>query len=289
MAAVSLYFCAWVDVRFALVVIAAAAVNGALATAVARARAAARPRRRAAGWCGWRSCVDVAVLAVFAYHGFFLDSVTDVLQAVGLSATAPALGLLIPVGLSFVTLNAVSYVVDVGRGDVEPWRGVTCCSTSGFFPHLIAGPPVRVDELVPQFHDRPDPRRVPATDAFVLVGLGLFKAVVVAGYLATELVDPAFSAPGEAGGVTLLVALSRSPSRSTPASRGSPTSPSAAPCCSASSTRGRSTPRTGRCRSASSGTGGTPGVALAARLRLHAARRQPRRRRPPPTATSSPR
>ncbi len=147
------------------------------------------------------------VLGLFAYHGFFLGSVTDVIDALGLSATAPTLGLLVPVGLSIVTLHAIGYVVDVGRGDVEPVAWGDLLLYLSFFPHLVAGPPVRVDELVPQFHERPDPRRVPATDAFVLIGVGLFKAVVVAGYLGSELVDPAFADPGAASGWALAAAL----------------------------------------------------------------------------------
>ena len=151
--------------------------------------------------------IDVGVLGVFAYHGFFLDSITDLVDAVGLSATAPTLGLLVPVGLSIVTLHAIGYVVDVGRGDVEPVAWGDLLLYLSFFPHLVAGPPVRVDELVPQFHDRPDPRRVPATQAFVLVGVGLVKAVVIAGYLGDQLVDPAFADPGAASGWMLLAAL----------------------------------------------------------------------------------
>ena len=151
--------------------------------------------------------VDVVVLGLFAYHGFFLESVTDVFDALGLSATAPTLGLLVPVGLSIVTLHAISYVVDVGRGDVEPVAWGDLLLYLSFFPHLVAGPPVRVDELVPQFHERPDPRRVPATEAFVLIGVGLFKAVVIAGYLGSELVDPAFADPGAASGWALAAAL----------------------------------------------------------------------------------
>ena len=58
-----------------------------------------------------------------------------------------------------------------------------------FFPHLVAGPVVRVDELVPQFHERPDPGG-PATDAFVLVGSGWSGAVVITPWLAEQLVDP---------------------------------------------------------------------------------------------------
>ena len=207
MVAVSLYFCAWVDVRFALVVVGAALVNGALAAGAARALGADGPTPASRRYVRAAVVADVALLGVFAYHGFFLDSVTEVLDAVGLTAAAPTLDLLVPVGLSFVTLNAISYVVDVGRGDVEPVSGGDLLLYLAFFPHLVAGPPVRVDELVPQFHERPDPRRVPATEAFALIGVGLVKAVVVAGYLGTELVDPAFADPSAAGGPALVVAL----------------------------------------------------------------------------------
>jgi alginate O-acetyltransferase complex protein AlgI len=59
---------------------------------------------------------------------------------------------------------------------------------------------------VPQFHDRPDPRRVAATEAFALIGLGLVKVVVVSSYLGREIVDPAFADPGSRGGAELAVA-----------------------------------------------------------------------------------
>jgi alginate O-acetyltransferase complex protein AlgI len=207
MVAVSLYFCAWVDVRFALLIVGSAVVNEVMAVGAARALERGEPTPASRCWVAAAALTDVAVLGLFAYHGFFLDSVSDVLGALGLSATAPTLGLLVPVGLSIVTLNAIGYVVDVGRGEVEPVALGDLLLYLSFFPHLVAGPPVRVDELVPQFHERPDPRQVPATDAFVLVGVGLFKAVVVAGYLGSELVDPAFSDPGAASGWALAAAL----------------------------------------------------------------------------------
>ena len=113
--------------------------------------------------------------------------------------------MVVPVGISIYVLHAIGYVVDVGD-EVEPVAFADLLLYLCFFPHLVAGPVVRVDELVPQFHERPDPRRVPATDAFVLVGSGLVKAVVIAPWLAEQLVDPAFAAPAEAGGLELLVA-----------------------------------------------------------------------------------
>ena len=206
MIAFSLYFCGWVDLRFVLVVVGSAAVNGALAAGAHRAMRHGDPTVESRRLVRAAVGANLVLLGVFAYHGFFLDSVTEALESVGLSPTAPVLDLLVPVGLSFFTLHAISYVVDVGRGDVEPVAFGDLLLYLSFFPHLVAGPVARVDELVPQFHERPDPRRVPATDAFVLIGAGLFKALVIAGYLATEIVDPAFAAPGEASGLELVVA-----------------------------------------------------------------------------------
>lgn len=206
MIAVSLYFCGWVDLRFVLVVLGSAALNGALAVAARRAMPDRAPTIESRRLVRLAVAANLVTFGLFAYQGFFVDSINDALDGIGLSATAPVLGLLVPVGISFFTLHAISYVVDVGRGDVEPVAFSDLLLYLCFFPHIVAGPVVRIDELVPQFHERPDPRRIPATDAFVLIGTGLFKAVVVAGYLGTELVDPAFAAPGSASGIELLVA-----------------------------------------------------------------------------------
>src|SRR3546814_461935 len=76
-----------------------------------------------------------------------------------------------------------------------------------FFPHLVAGPIVRASEFKPQLRQRADPRTIPAGEAFRLIAFGLFKKVVVSSYLATELVDPVFGAPGAHAPLELLVAV----------------------------------------------------------------------------------
>jgi alginate O-acetyltransferase complex protein AlgI len=64
-----------------------------------------------------------------------------------------------------------------------------------FFPHVLAGPVLRVRELVPQLGERPDPRRVATGEAFPRLLGGLFKVVVVAGYLAAQLTGPVLGEP----------------------------------------------------------------------------------------------
>jgi alginate O-acetyltransferase complex protein AlgI len=206
MIALSLYFYGWVDVRFVFVLVASAAVNSALAVAVRRAMPGGEPTAASRTLVRVAVAANLAVLGVFRYHGFFADSLGDALGSVGLHPSGPALDLLVPIGLAFLTLHAISYVVDVGRGDIEPVAFADVLLYMSFFPHVVAGPIVRVDEVVPQFHDRPDPRRVAATEAFALIGLGLVKVVVVSSYLGREIVDPAFADPGSRGGAELAVA-----------------------------------------------------------------------------------
>lgn len=206
MIAFSLYFCAWVDVRFALVVLGVAVLGWAAAVAAHRAMPEGDPTPASRRIVRAAVAAEVAVLAALAYRGFLVDSVTGALERLGWSGSEPVVDVVVPVGISIYVLHAIGYLVDVGRGEVEPVAFADLLLYLCFFPHLVAGPVVRVDELVPQFHERPDPRRVPATDAFVLVGSGLVKAVVIAPWLAEELVDPAFAAPAQASGLELLVA-----------------------------------------------------------------------------------
>ncbi|HET8620978.1 MAG TPA: MBOAT family protein [Acidimicrobiales bacterium] len=205
MIALSLYFYGWVDLRFVYVLVASATVNWALALAVRRAMPGGERTVQSRRLVRLAVAANLVVLGVFKYHDFFVASTADALAAVGLHPTPPVLDILLPVGISFFTFHAISYVVDVGRGDIEPIGYADVLLYMSFFPHLVAGPIVRVDELVPQFHARPDPRRIPATEALTLIGVGLFKKVVVSSYLATQLVDPAYGAPGSHSGTELLV------------------------------------------------------------------------------------
>jgi alginate O-acetyltransferase complex protein AlgI len=205
--AFSLYFYGWVDIRFVFVLVGSASINWALALATRRAMVEGRPTTDSRRLVRLAVAANVALLGVFKYHGFFIASTADALASIGLHPTTPVLAILLPVGISFFTFHAISYVVDVGRGDIEPVTYGDLLLYMSFFPHLVAGPIVRVDELVPQFHQRPDPRRVAFTEAVALIAVGLFKKVVVASFLGTQIVDPAFGTPGLRSGGELLVAV----------------------------------------------------------------------------------
>ena len=70
--------------------------------------------------------LDLAVLAVFKYYGFFVESTAEALDEVGLGLPLPLVTIALPVGISFFTFQAISYVVDVKRRLVSP----RACSTS---------------------------------------------------------------------------------------------------------------------------------------------------------------
>src|ERR1051325_675334 len=95
--------------------------------------------------------VDLAVLGFFKYYDFFLLNVIAALADLGVSASLPVMRIILPVGISFYTFHAMSYVVDVYRGKVRPEPSfVNIALYISFFPQLIAGPIVRASFIMPQ-------------------------------------------------------------------------------------------------------------------------------------------
>jgi alginate O-acetyltransferase complex protein AlgI len=139
--------------------------------------------------------LDLGVLAVFKYYGFFVGSTAEALDAVHLGMPLPLLTIALPVGVSFFTFQAISYVVDVKRRLVEPASLLDVAVYLSFFPHLVAGPIVRASEFLPQLRSPRDPKRVAVGSGLVLIGLGLVKKIVIADYLARSIVDPVFAVP----------------------------------------------------------------------------------------------
>jgi alginate O-acetyltransferase complex protein AlgI len=139
--------------------------------------------------------LDLGILGLFKYYGFFATDVARVLDAVGLGLPLPLLNLALPVGLSFFTFQAISYVVDVHRGICERAPTLDVAVYLWFFPHLVAGPIVRAREFLPQIARPRDREDVAVGAAVVLIALGLVKKVVIADFLARHAVDPVFAVP----------------------------------------------------------------------------------------------
>ncbi|MGH2448947.1 MAG: MBOAT family O-acyltransferase [Chloroflexota bacterium] len=138
---------------------------------------------------------DLGLLGWFKYYGFFVGNVAAFTARLGLPMPLPLLQVALPIAISFFTFQAMSYVIDVRRGKAQPAKLVDFALYLSFFPHLIAGPIVRSTELIPQFAEPRDPRKIEATRAFGLIAGGLLKKVLFADPIATQLVDPVFNSP----------------------------------------------------------------------------------------------
>ncbi|HEX4775690.1 MAG TPA: MBOAT family protein [Acidimicrobiia bacterium] len=151
--------------------------------------------------------MNLGLLGYFKYYDFFVSSGQNILRDLGISISPQIIAITLPVGISFFTFQALSYVVDIYRGNFEPVPLGEFAVYLSFFPHLVAGPIVRAAEFLPQLHERHDPRRVDGSRAFFLVASGLFKKVVIANFLATEIVDKVFASPGRHSGFEALIAI----------------------------------------------------------------------------------
>jgi alginate O-acetyltransferase complex protein AlgI len=189
--AASYVFYSAASVKFAFLLAGVAVANQVGAVLVARASSdRARTRITAA-----MVAVDLGVLGLFKYYGFFTEEWDALLDSIGLGMPLPLLSLALPVGLSFWIFQAISYVVDVKRGVMEPARTLDVMIYLAFFPHVVAGPIVRAREFIPQLSTPRDPRDVAVGPAVVLIGIGLVKKVAIADFLAREVVDPVFGVP----------------------------------------------------------------------------------------------
>ncbi len=197
----SLYFYAYWDVRFVGLMLACITVNYTAARYLDH-----REDDRSRKWiAGVAIGLSLLGLGVFKYHGFFLENVQAAVDGWGMRV--PALDLVLPVGISFFTFQALSYTLDVYRRDIpatHSWRDVALYIS--FFPQLVAGPIVRAAEFMPQLDQRPRlswERAGSGTRQFVR---GLFKKAFIADQLA-GFVDFTFSQYTEFSGLTLFVAL----------------------------------------------------------------------------------
>ena len=201
--AASYVFYAWWDWRFVFLLVASTVVNHVLAVAIHRA--AAVTTRKAL--LTLAVSFDLGLLAYFKYAGFLVSSAENMLTRLGLADATWVVNVALPVGISFYTFMAISYVVDTYRGQLVPASFGRFAVFQAFFPHLVAGPIVRASELLPQLERPRDPRRVDNGRAFVLILSGLFLKVVIANHLATHIVDEVFAAPANHSSAEVLFAI----------------------------------------------------------------------------------
>lgn len=139
--------------------------------------------------------VNLGLLVYFKYANFFLTSLDEALRAAGVTSSMPVLKVILPIGISFYTFEAINYTIDVYRRRVRAERNLANFMLFiTFFPHLVAGPIVRARDFLPQIRRRKrfDWARMQLGVQFFL--LGLFKKMAIADRMAL-FADPVFANP----------------------------------------------------------------------------------------------
>ena len=125
--------------------------------------------------------INLGILVYFKYSNFILDNLTRAFAVLNIRLHVPQVDVLLPVGISFYTFQALGYTMDVYRGTIRPIAnpGKYALFVS-FYPQLVAGPIERSDNLIRQFDERHtfDLRRV--SMGLLLMGYGLFQEMIVA-------------------------------------------------------------------------------------------------------------
>ena len=144
----SYVFYGWWNWRFLFLIAGCSGVNfiGALLIEKSKCRLT---RHLLLGFC----CVILlGILCVFKYYNFFAEHLAEVLNVIGLHADFVTLKLVLPVGISFFTFQALSYTIDVASGKMRATRNlVDFFAFISFFPQLVAGPIERATNLLAQF------------------------------------------------------------------------------------------------------------------------------------------
>ena len=176
--AASYLFYGWWDWRF-LILIAITTFCSYASGLLIQKYAGRRTRRRIV--CATNILLNLIILGIFKYLNFFGENFALLLDALGFKCDWVTLDILLPVGISFYTFQALSYTIDVYRGNIQPTRNIVAFfAFISFFPQLVAGPIERATNLLPQFLV---PRKfdyAKAVDGMRQILWGLFKKMVVA-------------------------------------------------------------------------------------------------------------
>jgi len=200
--AASYFFYMYWRVAYALLIFGSTVVD----FFVAQKMAATEDKSKRMPWLMLSFATNLGLLFTFKYYGFFADSAVAAASAVGLEVAAPALSLLLPVGISFYTFQTLGYSIDVYRGEIKPERhfGRFALYVS-FFPQLVAGPIERAGRLLPQLRQDQDFDYDRALAGLQQMTRGMFKKVVVADRLALY-VNNVYADPGSFSGLQLIIA-----------------------------------------------------------------------------------
>ena len=165
----------------------------------------ANTKKEAKTWTTLNIVLNLGILALFKYYDFF---VAEFAQLFHISTDGLLLKVILPVGISFYTFQALSYSIDVYRGKIEPTEDIVAFfAFISFFPQLVAGPIERATNLLPQFLKKREFNYDTAVDGMRQILWGLFKKIVVADNCAVYVDEVFKNYPGQSGSTLLLAAI----------------------------------------------------------------------------------
>ncbi len=139
--------------------------------------------------------VNLLILGVFKYYNFFIENISVFFHELGFHLDFPTVKLILPVGISFYTFQAISYTIDVYRRKIDSSKDpIAFFSFISFFPQLVAGPIERAINLLPQFEKERKFDYNMAVDGCRQMLWGYFKKMVIADGCAYY-VNPVFAEP----------------------------------------------------------------------------------------------
>lgn len=149
---------------------------------------------------------NLGVLGFFKYFNFFAENVNAIAELINWNYSISLLGIILPIGLSFHTFQAMSYTIEVYRGNQKAERNIFVYALYVlFFPQLVAGPIERPQNLLHQFYEKHQFNSERVTKGLMLMMWGFFKKIVIADRLAL-MVNPVFADVHSHSGPVLLLA-----------------------------------------------------------------------------------
>lgn len=171
-------FYAWWDWRFLTLIFLTSLTSWVSGLLIERA---VRPRLVS----GLNIAINIGILFCFKYFNFFIDGFVSLFSLFGISMKGCTLDVILPVGISFYTFQALSYSIDVYRGRIRACHDpISFFAFVSFFPSLVAGPIERAQNLLPQFEYEKKFDYDDAIEGAFMVLYGLFLKIVIADRLA---------------------------------------------------------------------------------------------------------
>lgn len=125
--------------------------------------------------------INLGILATFKYYNFFIESLMDACTLIGIPLSLHSIQLILPVGISFYTFQALSYTIDIYKRTLQPTTDIVAFfAYVSFFPQLVAGPIERAPHLLPQFYHTRQFDYSKAVDGMRQILWGFFKKIVIA-------------------------------------------------------------------------------------------------------------